>query len=99
ALMWTRIKGTRRFGDNELPAEQQKALQKAIRVERVTIIIRIITVAIIFLLAGSSQAMKAAWIEDSLSLLPPLAFLIAIRLIRREHSAKHPFGYHRSIGV
>nr|WP_311380724.1 cation transporter [Arthrobacter sp. ISL-28] len=41
----------------------------------------------------------AGWIEDLLSVLPPIAFLLAVRLIRRPPTKKHPYGYHRSVGI
>jgi len=43
--------------------------------------------------------MKAAWIEDVLSLLPPLAFLVAARFRDRPPMDRFPYGYHRSVGV
>jgi cation diffusion facilitator family transporter len=48
---------------------------------------------------GSSQAMKAAWIEDMLSLLPPLAFLIANRFRSRPPSERFPWGFHRTVSI
>lgn len=48
---------------------------------------------------GNSQAMKAAWVEDLLSVLPPIAFLLAVRVIRRPPSTDRPYGFHRSIGA
>lgn len=87
------------FGEHDLPQEQQDALQKAVRIERITIIIRVFTVAMIFALAGSSQAMKAAWIEDALTFLPPLAFLVAVRFIWMKPTPRHPYGFHRAVGV
>lgn len=88
-----------RFGHTELPEAQTLALRKAIRLERISLGVIAMTVILVLLVAGSSQAMKAAWIEDSLSLLPPLAFLLAARVIRRRPTAKKPYGYHRAIGV
>lgn len=88
-----------RFGHTELPDEQAKTLHRAIRLETITLAIMTVTLILVILVAGSSQAMKAAWVEDALSLLPPLAFLIAVRFIRRRPTARHPYGYHRSIGV
>ena len=87
------------FGDNELPPEQQAARRKAIRLEWATIAVLIVTVAAVYTVAGQSQAMKAAWIEDSLSFLPPLAFLIAIRVARASPSARFPYGKHRAVGI
>ena len=48
---------------------------------------------------GSSQAMKTAWIEDMLALVPPLAFLVAVHRARRRPSADHPYGFHRSTAI
>ena len=88
-----------RFGHTELPDEQARALRQAIRLERVSVGVIAVTVTLVLLIAGSSQAMKAAWIEDALSLLPPLSFLLAARLIRRRPTAARPYGHHRAIGV
>lgn len=94
-----KIRETTHFGEHDLPEEQQEALRKAIRLERINIVVKIIAVLAIYSVAGNSQAMKAAWIEDSLAILPPLAFLIALRFINRKPTPRHPFGYHRAMGV
>lgn len=86
-------------GREALPGAQREAMDKAIRLEWISIAVLVVTVAFVFLVAGQSQAMRAAWIEDALSFLPPLAFLIAARVIRRGPSKKYPYGHHRSIGV
>lgn len=86
-------------GVDALPQEQQETLRKAIRLEWITIGFVAITVIMVGLVAGQSQAMRAAWIEDMLAFLPPIAFLIAVRFIRRAPSWHRPYGYHRSIGI
>jgi cation diffusion facilitator family transporter len=88
-----------RFGNTKLPPEQQEALRKAIRVEWATMGFLVVTTTMVFLVLGNSQAMKAAWIEDLLSFLPPISFLVAAHAIRKPPSEKHPYGYHRSTGV
>ena len=90
---------TARFGNTDLPEQQARTLAKAIRLERISFVVTCGTIALVLLVAGSSQAMKAAWIEDALSLLPPLAFLIAERFIRRRPTAQKPYGHHRSVGI
>ncbi|MDN5731393.1 MAG: cation transporter [Yaniella sp.] len=90
---------TNYFGQHDLPQEQQDALARAVRLEWISTVIRIFTVALIFSLAGSSQAMKASWIEDGLAFIPPIAFLIAVRYISRRPTPRHPYGFHRAIGV
>ena len=44
---------------------------------------------------GSSQAMKTAWIEDMLSLIPAIVFLIALRFERKSPDRRFPYGYDR----
>jgi divalent metal cation (Fe/Co/Zn/Cd) transporter len=88
-----------RFGWTELPPEQREALRRAKRLEWISLGTLSVTVVLVFLVLGNSQAMKVAWIEDMLSLLPPLAFLIAGRFIRRQPDREHPYGFHRSIGI
>jgi divalent metal cation (Fe/Co/Zn/Cd) transporter len=59
-----------------------------------------ISVIIVMGLAmGGSQAMKTAWVEDTLGLVPPIAFLIAERYERRAANAKHHYGYDRVNGL
>ncbi|GAA1134005.1 cation diffusion facilitator family transporter [Citricoccus alkalitolerans] len=91
--------GQRRFGRTELPPEQQEAVKKAIRLEWITIGVLVVTVAAVAVVMGNSQAMKAAWIEDLLSFIPPIAFLIAVRIINHPPSRKRPYGTHRAVGV
>lgn len=83
----------------QLPEKPQEALTRATRLEWITIVFLIVSVIAVGMVAGQSQAMQAAWVEDSLSLLPPIAFLIAVRVIRLQPSLRHPYGHHRSIGV
>ncbi|KRF08963.1 cobalt transporter [Arthrobacter sp. Soil782] len=86
--------------DNEiLPKEVEDHLHKAVRLEWITIAAVLGIVVIVFLSMGNSQAMKTAWIEDMLSFVPPIAFLIGVRMTRRPATAGHPYGYHRAIGV
>ena len=87
------------FGHTELPPSQAHALRRAKRLEVVTLLYMTSAVAVVFATAGSSQAMKTAWVEDTLALVPPLAFLVAVRFGRRRPDADHPYGFHRSTGV
>ncbi|QCU77536.1 cation transporter [Citricoccus sp. SGAir0253] len=89
----------RRFGRTELPPELQQAAHRAIRLEWITLGVLAVTVLVVGLVTGSSQAMKAAWIEDMLSFVPPTAFLVAMRVINRPPSRNRPYGNHRAIGI
>ena len=88
-----------RFGNTELPPEARDAARKAKRLAWLTIAFLVTAVTLVYLVMGSSQAMKAAWAEDLLSFIPPIAFLVAMRVTGRVPTARHPYGYHRSVGV
>lgn len=90
---------TARFGRTELPPEQADALRKAIRFEWFTLAFLAVAITLVYVVMGNSQAMKAAWVEDLLSLAPPIAFLIAVRIVNRPPTEKYPYGFHRSVGV
>lgn len=86
-------------GHDAFGTRQRAALRRAIRLEWITLAWMTGTVVLVALVAGQSAAMRAAWAEDMLSLLPPIAFLIATRRIRKPPDRLHPYGFHRSIGV
>jgi divalent metal cation (Fe/Co/Zn/Cd) transporter len=83
----------------ELPPAKTRVLQHAVRLEWLTIAFLVTAVTAMYLALGSSQAMKAAWIEDLLSFLPPIAFLVTNRVRSKEPTRDHPFGFHRSVSV
>lgn len=85
--------------DFEFPPEQDRALRRARRLAWTTIVYLVSVVLAMYLVLGSSQAMKTAWIEDILSLIPPIVFLIATRLAIKEPSRRFPYGYHRVVSI
>jgi divalent metal cation (Fe/Co/Zn/Cd) transporter len=90
---------THEFGRTDLPPDQTTALRSAVRWEWFTIGYTSVTIAVIALVVGNSQAMRTAWIEDMLSLIPQIAFLVALIFVRRRPNRKHPYGMHRAMGV
>lgn len=82
---------------HELPPEQEQANRRALRIEWISIGYWISVITLLYFVLGSSQAMKAAWVEDILALFPPVVFLIASRFRHREPSNKFAWGYHRAI--
>ena len=91
--------GGRRAQGFELPERLRPVHRKALRLEWLTIAYLISAVVLLALTLGQSQAMKAAWIEDMLSLLPPTAFLIANAISSRAPGSKFPWGYHRAVSI
>lgn len=83
----------------QLPSEQQRALKKAVIWQIITIAYTTVTITVVAFVLGNSQAMKTAWIEDMLSLIPQLAFLVSLLFVQRKPTTKHPYGWHRVMGI
>ena len=83
----------------DLPRELAPVMARAKRLEWATIGALALIVTAIYFTMGSSQAMKAAWIEDLLSFVTPVAFLFAARYRHREPNEEFPYGYHRSVTI
>ncbi|MCH1884266.1 cation diffusion facilitator family transporter [Agrococcus sp. ARC_14] len=88
-----------RIGGRELPEEQARAMRKARTLEWAVLAYTACTITVVALVMGNSQAMRTAWVEDILSTIPQIAFLVALPFVRRAATAKHPYGYHRAMGV
>lgn len=80
-----------------LPKDKQEALEKARRLEWWTIFFLLTITAVMFVAMGGSQAMKTAWIEDVLSLIPPILFLVAVRKRNDAPTARFPYGKRRVV--
>src|SRR6187549_111593 len=74
-------------------------MKAATRLEWWNVFWTITYVAALGLAMGSSQAMKTAWIEDMLGLIPPLAFIIGERYERRAANARFHYGFDRVNGL
>jgi divalent metal cation (Fe/Co/Zn/Cd) transporter len=83
----------------ELPPDLARVYRTAVRIEWLTIAYMLSAVALLYLTLGSSQAMKAAWWEDLLGLLPPIAFLVSDRFRDRDPTPRFPYGYHRATSL
>lgn len=81
----------------ELPEDKERALSRAKRLEWWTLFFLATIVAAMYLAMGGSQAMKTAWIEDVLSMVPPVLFLVALRQRRRDPDAWYPYGRRRVV--
>lgn len=75
-----------------LDDEKRRMLDKARRLQWVTLGVLASVIAVMGLTMGSSQAMRTAWYEDILSLVPPIAFLVAARQEGKRPSERLPYG-------
>lgn len=85
--------------DRELTPEGRETLRRARRLEWITIAYLVSAVGLLALVLGSSQAMKTAWFEDLLSLIPPIAFLLAERYNSKAPTERFPYGFHRTVSI
>ncbi len=83
----------------EFSEQQNKALHKARILEHLTIAYLISVIALMYIVMGSSQAMKTAWIEDCLSLIPPVCFLLSTHICWRKPTEHYPYGFHRVVSI
>lgn len=82
-----------------LPPRQATALRRAARLEWITLGFLALSIALMGATMGGSQAMKTAWLDDIISVLPPAVFLFSDRVRRRAPSAQFPFGFHRAVSL
>jgi cation diffusion facilitator family transporter len=83
----------------EMPEDKERTYRRAIHLECLTLLYLALASALLFSVLGGSQAMKAEWLEKSLSATPPIAFLLAARLRRRAPNEDYPWGYHRVVSI
>lgn len=83
----------------EFPDEQERAFGKARRLEWITVAYIASAAVFLYLVKGSSQAMRTSWLEDMVSLVPPIAFLVCSRLAVRPPSEKYPYGTHSAVSI
>lgn len=82
-----------------MPPDVRRVYARARRLEWATIGFLISIVIVMYFAMGSSQAMRTAWVEDMLSLIPPIAFLIAGRIDKRLPDEEYRYGYHRATTI
>ncbi len=80
---------------HEIPDELESLARRARRLEWMTIAFLSVAIVALYFVLGSSQAMRTAWIEDILTLVPPIVMLVGERMRRRAADRMHPYGYHR----
>jgi cation diffusion facilitator family transporter len=86
-------------GHAELPPDKERLRRRAVTLERLSIAYLLSAILLVYLTLGNSQAMKTVWVEDILSLIPPMSFLVANRFRNRPPNRWFPYGYHRATSV
>ncbi len=83
----------------DFPPEIRQNFDYATRMEWITVAYTVSAVIVMILTSQSSQAMKVAWLEDVLSLVPPVSFLVAKIFYLRPPNSRFPFGFHRVYSI
>ena len=86
----------RRF---HFPRQRWEQRKQSKKLAWISIAILLSTAIMMYITLGQSEAMKTAWIEDLLGLVPPIVLLIALRIEIREPNPRFPFGYFRIVSV
>ncbi|HEY0378026.1 MAG TPA: cation transporter [Pyrinomonadaceae bacterium] len=85
------------FADFELPPDKEDALKRAERLEWWSLILLLTVIVAVGFTMGMSQAMKAMWVEDLVSLIPSAAFLVGAHYRSKPSDEQFPYGYRRAI--
>lgn len=83
----------------EYPQELADKFKRAKKIEWITLGVLVCSAFLMFLTMGQSQTMKTAWLEDVLSLTPPISFLISSKIFLKPATKDFPFGYHRIVSI
>ena len=81
---------------HELPSFLRNDFKHVKKLEWITVAYLVSVGIVMYLAMQGSQAMKAAWIEDVVSLFPSIAFLIASGFFNRKPDSSFPYGYHKA---
>lgn len=78
-----------------LSKTERQLLKKALKIEYLTLLYVFTVVVLMYIVMGSSQAMKSAWVEDILSLVPPVMFIFTHRFSTKPAIKAFPYGFQR----
>ena len=86
-------------GSISIPEDKKELIERVKRIELWSIFFLCSIVILLAFTMGSSQAMKAMWIEDTISLIPTTAVLVGIYLRRWAPNENFPYGYRRGVQI
>jgi cation diffusion facilitator family transporter len=86
-------------GSVDIPQDKQDSVERARRLEMWSLFFLFTIVVLLGFTMGSSQAMKAMWLEDTLSLVPSSAVLVGIYMRRWAPNDRFPYGYRRAVQI
>ncbi|HEX2027769.1 MAG TPA: cation transporter [Nitriliruptorales bacterium] len=84
---------------DRLPEDKQRLYHRAVVLQWITLVHVTVAAVLLYLVLSGSQAMKGAWLDDLIGLIPPIAYLVAGRFDWRRPTARFPYGYHRAQSI
>jgi cation diffusion facilitator family transporter len=84
---------------DEIPDRHRDAIRRARRLEWITLAYLASCVVVLRLAMGSSQALKSEWIDDLVSMVAPIAFLVSAHFDHKKPNPRFPYGFHRAATV
>ncbi|MFL6375650.1 MAG: cation diffusion facilitator family transporter [Pyrinomonadaceae bacterium] len=86
-------------GEIHLPEEQQRQIDRARTLLWWSLGFMLSIIIVLAFVMGSSQAMKALWVEDTLSLVPIIASMLGIYFRAWQPDENFNYGYRRAVQV
>ena len=83
--------------DHEFPPEQQALFNRARRLEWRGLAYTASAAVLMYVTMGTSQAMRTNFFDDVISMVPAVAFLLAIKIAVRAPRVRFPYGFHTSV--
>jgi cation diffusion facilitator family transporter len=81
------------------PDEQWNERKKAKKLAWASLAILASTAVLMYLTLGQSEAMRTAWVEDLLGMIPPIVILAAMKIEMKAPNKRFPFGYFRAVSI
>jgi len=84
---------------DHLPEDRRGDLTKARRLAAWSLAYLVSTVLLLGLVMAGSQALKTELVDDALSMIAPLLFLVGDRISGREPTERYPYGFARAVSA
>jgi divalent metal cation (Fe/Co/Zn/Cd) transporter len=85
--------------DYEFPPEQKEICDRARRLEWWSLVYTGSAAALMYVTMGTSQAMRTNFFDDVISMVPAIAFLVAMKIAVRPASLRFCYGYHTAVSI
>ena len=85
--------------DYEFPPEQKEICDRARRLEWWSLVYTGSAAALMYVTMGTSQAMRTNFFDDAISMVPAIAFLVAMKIAVRPASLRFCYGYHTAVSI